>query len=309
MSYMTFEEQIASHNAFLKEQNLEIDTLQIDGGFVRCIARDQTDEKRGELCYKTQKNQLRNGMVGLATWCRGMGGQIITHKTYGLSPQNSNVTEVKSTLKDTQEEIVKAEMFWKMSDETGEAEYLLKKGVGYYGIRFRCTEYGKVAILPLRDINGRFSSYQLINPDGSKRFARNIGIVGLLHMLQQPINGFPIGLAESYVTAASCFEATGMAMVTAYSSANLKPVALELKRRFPQSLLIVFGDDDRHLSDNKGRCSAFGTKEALGVECKIVLPDFKGYPVSREFSDWNDYIRENGVRAAREAIQNALNET
>src|ERR1700734_4478374 len=181
-------------------------------------------------------------MVGLATWCRGVGGQITTHKTYGLSPQNSNVAEAESALKDTQKEIIKAEMFWRMSDETGEAEYLLKKGVGYYGIRFRYNEYGKIAIIPLRDINGKFSSYQLINPDGSKRFAKDIGIIGLLHTLQRPINGFPIGLAESYVTAASCFEATGMAMVTAFSSANLKTVALELRRRFPQSPLIIFGD-------------------------------------------------------------------
>ena len=183
MSYMTFEEQIASHCAFLREQNLNVDTLQIDGGFIRCTAHDQTTG-RGELCYKTQKNQLRNGMVGLATWCRGVGGQITTHKTYGLSPQNSNVAEAESALKDTQKEIIKAEMFWRMSDETGEAEYLLKKGVGYYGIRFRYNEYGKIAIIPLRDINGKFSSYQLINPDGSKRFAKDIGIIGLLHTLR-----------------------------------------------------------------------------------------------------------------------------
>ena len=197
MSYMTMEEQIASHYSFLKEQNFAIKTLNIDEGFVRCCTSDQSFG-RGELCYQTQKNQLRNGMVGLATWCRGEGGQIKTHKTYGSASPKFNVREAKNTPTERKEEVGKAEMFWQMSDEVGEAEYLLRKGVGFYGIRFRCTDYGKIAIIPLRDINGKFLSYQIINPDGSKRFAKDVGIIGLLHMLQRPINGFTIGLAESY---------------------------------------------------------------------------------------------------------------
>ena len=305
MSYMTMEEQIASHYAFLKEQNFAIDTLNIDGGFIRCCASNQASG-RGELCYQTQKNQLRNGMVGLATWCRGEGGQVKTHKTYGRACPRFSESMVKNIPTERLEEVRRAEIFWQMSDEVGEAEYLLKKGVGFYGIRFRCTEYGKIAVIPLRDINGKFLSYQLINPDGSKRFAKDVGIVSLLHMLQQPINGLTIGLAESYVTAASCFEVTGMAMVTAFSSDNLKSVGLALRKLFPQSPLIIFGDDDRHLQENKGRCAAFTTQRELGAGCKVVIPDFEGYPVCREYSDWNDYIRENGVKATREAIQNAL---
>jgi phage/plasmid primase-like uncharacterized protein len=299
------EEQIASHYTFLREQNFAIDKLHIDVGFVRCCASDRITG-RGELCYQTKKNQLRNGMVGLATWCRGEGGQIKTYKTYGQAPLELSVSGVKNTPTERLEEAKKTEKFWQMSDEVGEAEYLLKKGVGYYGIRFRSTDYGKIAVVPLRDIHGKLLSYQLINADGSKRFAKDLGIIGLLHMLQRPINGLTIGLAESYVTAASCFEATGMAMVTAFSSDNLKPVGLELKKLFPQSPLIVFGDDDRHLQDNKGRRAAFTTQSEFGLGCKVVIPNFEGYPISREFSDWNDYIRENGVRATREAIQNAL---
>jgi phage/plasmid primase-like uncharacterized protein len=303
MSYMTMEEQIASHFAFLKEQNFTIDKLHIDGGFVRCHHSNHI-AGRGELCYQTRKTQLRNGMVGLATWCRGEGGQTKTHKTYGPAPSDQCEVKIRSTEK--QEESRKAEIFWRMSDEVGEAEYLLKKGVGYYGIRFRCTDYGKIAVIPLRDIDGKFQSYQLINPDGSKRFAKDVSNLGLLHMLQRPINGSTIGLAESYVTAASCFEVTGIAMVSAFSSDNLKSVSLELRKRFPQSPLIIFGDDDRHLPENKGRRAASIAKEALGDECKVVVPDFEGYPLIREFTDWNDYIRENGIRSAREMIQKAL---
>ena len=107
MSYMTMEEQIASHYAFLKEQNFAIETLNIDGGFIRCCASNQASG-RGELCYQTQKNQLRNGMVGLATWCRGEGGQVKTHKTYGRACPRFSESMVKNIPTERLEEVRRA---------------------------------------------------------------------------------------------------------------------------------------------------------------------------------------------------------
>ena len=305
MSYMTMNEQIASHLTFLKGEQVVIEELLIDKGFIRCDVVG-APPGRGELAYQSKQTLLRNGLVGLMTWLRTTGGAVKTHKTYGLSDLEKPSDVNQSETAETNEAIKKAKLFWQMSDETGESEYLLKKGVGYYGIRFRQTEYGKIAVIPMTDAAGYLSSYQLINADGSKRFAKDVGNIGLLHMLQKPIDGCSIGLAESYITAASCFEITGMAMVTSFGSENLRSVAIALKNRFPQSRLIVFGDNDRHLPENKGRRAAFSVQEAIGASCEVVIPDLDGYPISREFSDWNDYVRENGMRATREAIQNAL---
>lgn len=307
---MTMEQQIASHLAFLKDQSFAIEELRIGNGFIRCSAIGAAND-RGELCYKTQLNQLNNGMMGLATWCRGLGGDTKNHKTYGL-PFNRDISEMNAKEAfiriDKSEELRKAELFWQMSDQAGEADYLLKKGVGYYGIRFRSSDYGKTAVIPMRDIGGKLLAYQLINQDGTKRFAKNIEIKGLLHMLHAPIEGLSIGLAESYVTAATCYELTGMAMVTAFSSDNLKSVGLALRKRFPNNPIIIFGDNDRHLAENKGVKVANAIKEELKTKCHIAIPEFNGYPTSREFSDWNDLAREKGVREARVAIQKALKE-
>jgi putative DNA primase/helicase len=307
MSYMTMEEQIASHLTFLREEQLLVEELVIDEGFIRCSPAGGA-QGRGELCYQSKKTLLRNGLTGLMTWLRTAGGEIKTHKTYGLagSERSPDKNQVETAITHSDEAIKKAKLFWQMSDETGESEYLLKKGVGYYRIRFRQTDFGKIAVIPMEDGGGNLFSYQLINADGSKRFAKDVGNIGLLHMLQRPIDGRPIGLAESYVTAASCFEITGMAMVTSFSSENLKSVGMVLRKRFPQSHLTIFGDNDRHLHENKGRRAALSTQEALGTACDVVIPDFEGSPLSRDFSDWNDYVRENGVRMAREAMQNAL---
>jgi len=221
MSYMTMEEQVQSHLTFLKNEQIDVEELFIDKGFIRC---DITGEPhgRGELCYQTKKTLLKNGLIGLVTWLRTKGGEVKTHKTYGSS--NLEETHYKEPIgirsAINSEAVRKAKLFWEMSERIGESEYLLKKGVGYYGIRFRKTDYGKVAVIPMGDAAGKIISYQIINEDGSKKFARDVGITGLFHMLHQPIDGLPIGLAESYVTTASCFEITGMAMVTAFSGEN-----------------------------------------------------------------------------------------
>ena len=308
MAYMTIEEQIESHLAFLKQQNFAVNELHIDSGFVRCNQAGQ-NTGRGELCYQTKTTRLDRGLVGLATWLRGEGGKIKIHKTYGLPDAKINNSEIKCEPTDGQNEsLEKARAFWEMSDQIGEAEYLLKKGVGYYGIRFRQNDYGKIAVVPLQDITGKLLSYQLINDDGSKRFAQDVETKGLFHMLHQPIAGRSIGLSESYTTAASCFEITGLAMVTAFSTDNLKKVAGLLRRKFPNNPIIVFGDNDRHLKDNKGREAAYSVLKELGKECQVAIPEFEGYPATREFTDWNDYIREYGVKAARVAIQKSLTE-
>ena len=302
MSYMTMEEQITSHLTFLRKNNFVVDELHLDAGFIRCSSSGSI-AGRGEICYQTKKNQLRNGLVGLVTWARGEGGESKTHKTYGQDFLTSAATGLnKIESKNSSDEIEKAEAFWQLSDEQGEAEYLLRKGVGYYGIRFRNTEYGKVAIVPMRDISGKLWSYQIINPDGTKRYAKNVETKFLLHMLHKPIDGFPIGIAESYVTAATCFELTGIAMVTAFCADNLKPVGMALRATFRNSPIIVFGDNDRHLHENKGELVAEAVKSELGMGCHVVIPEFSGYPSQKDFSDWNDLAREIGVKETRKQI-------
>lgn len=301
MAYMTMQEQITSHIEFLQQHDFVIDELRIDEGFIRCYSTEKTSG-RGELCYQTRKNKLRNGLVGLITWTRGIGGENNIHKTYGEDFLHNEQSKFQQNTTQGLKKTENIEIFWKLSDELGESEYLLKKGVGYYGIRFRNTEYGKTAIIPMRDITGKLWSYQIINPDGSKRYAKDSETKSLLHMLHKPIDGFPIGIAESYTTAATCFELTGMAMVTAFSADNLLSVGVFLKEKFLNSPIFVFGDNDRHLRENKGKIAAEALKDRLGISCQVLIPEFSNYPPGREFSDWNDLVREVGIREARKTL-------
>ncbi len=301
MAYMTIEEQVASHIDFLRKHGFVIEGLHIERGFVRCHSTIK-ETARGEICYQTKKNQLRNGLIGLVTWARCIGGETKIHKTHGQDFSTAQQQESQRISKEPNQ-VDKIDGFWAMSREIGEAEYLLKKGVGYYGIRFRDEEYGKVAVIPMRDIMGKLWSYQVINPDGSKRYAKDIETKSLLHMLHNPINGYSIGIAESYVTAATCFELLGIAMVTAFSAGNLLLVAIALRDKYPDSEIVVFGDNDRHLHENKGEIAADNVRKTLRLNCQVLIPPFDDYPIDKGYSDWNDLVREVGIRKTREIIK------
>lgn len=305
MSYMTIKEQIRSHLYFLTSNGLDVSELKINSGFIRCRSVGQ-DDGRGELSYKTTQTILKNGMIGLATWCRCPGGIFKTHKTYGSST-SANINEMLLLHGEVQEpgdaeSARKSELFWEYSDRVGESDYLRRKEVGYYGIRFRNNAYGRVAIIPLRDADGRLWSYQLLNADGTKRVPKNIKVSGLFHILQPFVNGQPIGLAESYVVAATFYETMGLPAVTAISSSNLEQVAMILRNKYQNSRIIILADNDRHLGQNAGVKAAYAARDRLGENCTVAIPNFEELPATNDYSDWNDLVREKGHRVVRNIL-------
>jgi putative DNA primase/helicase len=125
---------------------------------------------------------------------------------------------------------------------------------------------------------------------------------GLFHVLHSFVNGQPIGLAESYVVAGTCYETIGLPAVTSISSSNLERVATTLRNKYPNSRIIVLADNDRHLTENKGIQTACKVRERLGTNCTIAIPDFEGFPATSDYSDWNDLAREKGPLAVKNIL-------
>ena len=128
-------------------------------------------------------------------------------------------------IKDMKYAAKRAYGFWNHSSTNGKSDYLDRKGVGYYGIRFRSDEkFGNVAIVPMLDETGYLWNYQILNSDGTKIMAKDARTDGLFHKLMEPKDGESIGIAEGYVTAATCMELSGMPTICAFSSENLVAV-------------------------------------------------------------------------------------
>ena len=319
MTYKSYSEQIHEHLCFLRSKNFEITELKVNVDFVRSHQAGKS-QYRGELAYKTRTTKLKNGLTGIQTWFRGPQGETSSFQTYGLDPtENEEVVHMETSIEtkgiedDKKHDAAgrKAYGFWQHSALNGRSEYLERKKVGCYKIRFRSSpQYGDVAVIPMVDASERLWSYQLLNPDGTKRQPKDARTEGLLHLIGTPINGQPIGIGESYVTSASCFELTGIPTACAFSCQNLKNVAMILKQRYPESRLIIFADNDKHLevrgSINQGLVKGQEVINKIEDHTILIAPDFGFIEPSKELSDWNDLIAQKGFEYAKAQIEAQL---
>lgn len=320
MEYMIFEQQIAKHLQFLRDAGLELTNLIIDSqDFIR--SRTKGELGRGEYAYKTVSRTLDNGLMGLLTWCRCEGGEVYTCKTYGwpcnqvekerffsnMVPQIACQPVSKNIPVDSDRE--KINKFWELSSRHGISDYLQRKGVGAYRIRFRENQYGRVAVVPVVDVQDNLCGYQILNASGSKAFAKGMQLKGAFHRLTKLVDSTAIGIAESYITAATCLELVQMPMVTAFTSNNLENVAGALQKCYPKSPLIIFADNDAHLGENKGVINAVNALKRVNCGGLVLIPQFKNCPQGQEYSDWNDLVRESGRLEALVQMAEGLSQT
>lgn len=126
--------------------------------------------------------------------------------------------------------------------------------------------------VPLRDMDGVIRNVQIIYASGKKSFPRNAPKTGLFHLIGEPEAGRPLAVAEGYATAASIHEATGWSCAVALDVNNIGPVARKMQARYPDSPLMLCGDDDVGTPGNPGR--KITTRLAGELGCRAVFPDF-----------------------------------
>jgi phage/plasmid primase-like uncharacterized protein len=314
----TYSDQIHEHIKHLQANGLNVTELIIDPPqWIRCHAFGEK-KGRGEFAYITNSEKLNNNLLGLNTSFRGPNG-IGSYKTYGLGPDDQSIifplipqgNREKAINQLHEQAARKAYGFWKHSALSGSSDYLLRKGVCSYDIRFRPSEqYGNVAVVPMFDEHGKLWSYQLLNPDGTKRHPKDSRTEELFHKLKEPVNGQPIGISESYVTAATCLELIKFPMICAFSCENLLAVTNHILFLFPASLIILFADNDHHLTEqgktNKGVLKAQEAKKLDEARIVLVIPNFGDLKPSKEASDWNDLVRLKGRDEAKRQIAVSL---
>lgn len=199
-----------------------------------------------------------------------------------------------------------------------QAPYLVRKGVGAYGVRFM---HPGTLLIPLRDASGKLWNLQHIAPtkptNGApeKRFLKGGRKSGLWHLVGEPPSGGSASplpavllIAEGYATAATLHEATGYPVAVAFDAGNLVHVARALRQLYPAALLVLCGDDDRdteaRAGHNPGREKA---QAAAGVVHGLaVFPE--GLPEGG--SDFNDLAQhvggDEGLAAVRRIVASAI---
>ncbi|MES9949348.1 MAG: DUF3987 domain-containing protein [Candidatus Thiodiazotropha sp.] len=187
-----------------------------------------------------------------------------------------------------------AEKKWSSAKpEIGAHKYLLKKGVGAHGLK----SDGYHLLVPMRDENGVLHSIQTIDPNGGKKFLPGGRVRGTYFSIGRP-NGV-LCIAEGFATAASINESTGHAVAAAFSSGNLMPVAVALRKKLPDIKMIFCSDDDAWTEGNPGITSA--TEAAKTVGGYLAIPDF-GDKRPEKATDFNDLHKHSGKDAVRDSV-------
>jgi len=162
--------------------------------------------------------------------------------------------------------------------------YLVSKKVKAYGIK----QGGNGLLVPVRDADDVLWSIQTIYPNGSKRFSTDGRISGCFCPIGEV--GDVINICEGWATGAAVNQVTGEFVACAMNAGNLKKVAIELKRKYPEKRIRIIADNDRFTDKNPGVAKAVEAAESVGGE--YYIPPFRD---DEKGSDFNDYAIAQGM--------------
>ena len=174
--------------------------------------------------------------------------------------------------------------------------YLVAKSVNAYGIR----QLGGKLLVPLRDTDGHLHGLQWIAADGTKLFGAGTAKTGHYHVIGAA-PGDVLAICEGYATGATVHAATGWPVAVAIDAGNLKPVALALRQKYPDLLLLICADNDRNTEGNPGMSRA---REAAAVVGGIVIAP--AFTAAKQGTDWNDHAAAFGIDATARQLLGVL---
>ncbi|EJJ8626469.1 hypothetical protein NJ989_004497 [Salmonella enterica] len=187
----------------------------------------------------------------------------------------------------------------------GSQEYLVNKGVkAFPGVK---ADKKNRVVIPLVNEEGEVRTLQRISANGFKLLKKNGQKTGNFFVVGGELkNGEPVLYAEGYSTAASISEATNRPVVMTVDAGNLPKVADKLKDKYPDSLHVVLGDDDRKNAVNKGMAKA---EEAATIANGVfTVPAFTAEEKERGLTDFNDLHQSRGLDAVRDQVEGIITE-
>lgn len=229
------------------------------------------------------------------TWFRNLKGKPKLQDWLALAKQiqkdRARAERVREELK--AKAAAKGLHLWShASAEFNQHPYLKKKQIKNFGARL----LGDSLVLPIVDFQNRLTSLQFIDPSGKKRFLLN----GRKKACYIPVNGQAenasrILICEGWATGCSLAEDEPQALVlAALDAGNLKPVALETRRYWPQMELVIAGDDDRCTRGNPGYTKA--KEAAIASQALLAMPQWPDN-APEHLTDFNDLaIWQKGER-------------
>lgn len=242
----------------LTAAGLQVDHLEI-GRLRRCKVEGER-EKRG--WYKLHEIRLDSGddlIVGSFGVWQGASNnsqKVELRKTELSQEQRDSIRKRLAEDKrlselarkgDAERAAKAAEAMFKRCAVDGDSEYLHRKGIQAYGVRF--SPQGAM-VIPMLDVGGKVHGLQIIRGKDCKQPKRldkeywPAGLVKKGHFHQIGMPGPIVLVGEGYATCASLHQAMGLPVAVAFDAGNLAPVASELRKRYKKAHILICADDD-----------------------------------------------------------------
>ncbi|TQC99995.1 DUF927 domain-containing protein [Moraxellaceae bacterium AER2_44_116] len=238
-------------------------------------------------CWKTGITQ---------TWCSKQASEFNQAERESWIKQQAEIAaKVKAETLAKQAEAAKKGIYlWGIarSDVDLKHAYLATKGIYPHGVK----QLGQALLIPVYGQDKQLTGCQFIYPTGDKRFITGTKKKGSFHCLK-PLNFNPeqvpvIYITEGYATGVSVFMAMQELVFIAFDKGNLKAVAMFVRSKYPQALIVICGDND---ADGGGQQAAIEAAQAVN-----------GYVALPELKDWNDQQQKDGLEAVKKMIDAAI---
>lgn len=279
------------------------------------VSGDKPSEKRGSYCLRVE-DDFACGWLYSHRY--GETYNYTSKSAKAPTPEQKAAFKAKSEAAKQRREqeqavawdraAVEAKILWNSATPVTEHPYLAKKQIQSHGVRI----HNDKLLIPLYADN-KLWSLQTIDSEGNKLYAwynddgelisgRKKGCY--LPLTTKDEDKSTIVICEGFSTAASIREATDLPVVCAFDSGNLKPVALSMREKYPDSKFVIAADNDRFTKDQKGKLLNVGilkAQEAAGIiGAGCIWPEFPETDISS--SDFNDIA----VLYEKEYLQNRI---
>lgn len=150
-------------------------------------------------------------------------------------------------------------------------------------------------LFPLQDTEGQLWSLQFIAPDGGKKFLSGGRKKGCFIPVQMPDTASNTMICEGWATGQTLAEFYPESRVlAALDAGNLLPVAKAARQKWPESRLLICGDDDRQKEINTGATKA--REASIETGAQLALPQWPdNAPDSlTDFNDLANWMKSGG---------------
>ena len=308
--YQSFTEQLAQHGLKLPESH----QLNTSGKIQRFSGEGSTYKKNA--WYVLFNFPLDNGEVALAgqfgCFRRGLQENVAltvpklsAEEKQRFAKRQDEIAKAAAAEKKKKQKacVEKASKLYASLPHEGRSEYLARKKVAGYGLRF-----AKGAIyIPLRNISEQLVGMQYIDSTGKKVFFSGTAKDGAFHFIGPLSKDRKVVVVEGYATGASIYQAYRgqVTVVVAFDAGNLMTVVAALLKKFPGLSITVGADNDTETFKpvvNPGVHAAKAIENKHG--CRYVVPVHVEDPEVKV--DWNDIHVLFGLGELRKQISEQL---